>query len=67
MLTDMQRALAIEIVLDADDPDQFAAVNDLLCRKYPNITTDDLIALYREAGERQIAEAEELAAFARSA
>ncbi len=65
MLTNMQRALAIEIVLDAHDPEAFGAVNDRLCDQFPSITTDDLIALWREAGERQLAEAEELRKFAR--
>ena len=62
MLTDMQRALAIEIVLDTHDPEAFGAVNDRLCDQFPNITTDDLIALWREAGERQMAEADALEA-----
>ncbi len=62
MLTDMQRALAIKIMLDTHDPEKFGAVDDRLCRKYPNITTEDLIALWREAGARQMAEADALEA-----
>ena len=64
MLTNTEKATALNIVLASDDPEDFGAVNDRLCRKYPNITTDDLIALWREAGERQLAEAEELRRFA---
>ncbi len=48
-----------------DHSRSFGVVNDRLCREFPNIQTDDLIALYREAGERQMAEAEELEKFAR--
>ncbi len=62
MLTDMQRALAIKITLDTHDPEEFGTVDDRLCREYPNITTDDLLALWREAGERQMAEADALEA-----
>ena len=62
MLTDMQRALAIKITLDTHDPEEFGTVDDRLCREYPNITTDDLIALWREAGARQLAEADALEA-----
>ncbi len=51
--------------LACHDPEKFGAVNDRLCREFPNIVIDDLIALWREAGERQLAEAEELAEFAR--
>ena len=47
------------------DPEDFPIVNDRLCRQFPNIVTDDLIALWREAGERQLAEAEELETYAR--
>ena len=65
MLTEIEKATALKIVLASDDPEAFGAVNDRLCREFPNIQTDDLISLWREAGERQMAEAEELAEFAR--
>ncbi len=62
MLTDHERSTALKIVLSSHDPEEFDAVNDRLCREFPNIVTDDLIALWREAGERQIAEADALEA-----
>ncbi len=65
MLTHREKAAALEIVLGAKDPEDFPIVNDRLCRQFPNIVTDDLIALWREAGERQLAEAEELETYAR--
>ena len=65
MLTNTERAAALQIVLSSHDLEEFGAVNDRLCREFPNIVTDDLIALYREAGERQLAEAEALEAYAR--
>ena len=61
-MTNTEKTAALKIVLSSHDPEEFGAVNDRLCGKYPNITTDDLIALWREAGERQLAEAEELEA-----
>ncbi len=63
MLTEIEKATALKIVLANDDPEEFGAVNDRLCREFPNITTDDLIALWREAGERQMAEADALEAW----
>ena len=66
MLTNTERATALKIVLASHDPEEFGAINDRLCREFPNIVTDDLIALWREAGERQLAEAEELERFART-
>ncbi len=63
MLTEIEKATALKIVLACDNPEEFGAVNDRLCREFPNITTDDLIALYREAGERQMAEADALEAY----
>ena len=65
MLTKTERATALKIVLANHDPEEFGAVDDRLCREFPNIQTDDLIALWREAGARQLAEAEELEEFAR--
>ena len=65
MLTETEREAALKIVLSSHDPEEFGAVNDRLCRQFPNIVTDDLIALWREAGARQLAEAEELEKFAR--
>jgi len=65
MLTEIEKATALKIVLASDDPEEFGVVNDRLCQEFPNIQTDDLIALWREAGERQISEAEELEKFAR--
>ena len=63
MLTETEKATALKSVLANDDPEEFGAVNDRLCRDFPNIQTDDLIALYRKAGERQMAEAKELEAY----
>ncbi len=65
MLTNTERATALNIVLSSHDPEEFAAINDRLCRQLPNITTEDLVSLWREAGERQLVEAEELEEFAR--
>ncbi len=65
MLTDHEKAAALEIVLGAKDPADFPVINDRLCREFPNVQTDDLISLWREAGSRQLAEAEELEKFAR--
>ncbi len=63
MLSNTEKAAALKIVLSSHDPEEFGAVNDRLCREFPNITTDDLIALWREAGERQMAEADALEAY----
>ena len=64
MLNETEKAAALEIVLAAKDPEDFPVTNDRLCREFPNIQTDDLVALWREAGERQMAEADALAAWA---
>ncbi len=64
MLTNTERATSLNIVLSSHDPEEFAAINDRLCRQLPNITTEDLVSLWREAGERQLAEAESLEAWA---
>lgn len=64
MLTNTERATALKIVLASAGSKEFGAVNDRLCRQCPNITTQDLIALWREAGERQLAEADELETWA---
>ena len=65
MLSNTAKATALKIVLASDDPEEFGAVNDRLCREFPNIQTDDLISLWREAGERQMAEADALEEFAK--
>ena len=65
MLTSTERAAALETVLACDDPEEFGAVNDRLCREYPTIEMGNLISLWREAGERRVAEADELEEFAR--
>ena len=65
MLNEIEKAVALKIVLSSHDPEAFGAVNDRLCSDFPNITTDDLIALWREAGERRMAEADALEAYAR--
>lgn len=64
MLTDHERSTALEIVLAAKDETDFPIINDRLCREFPKIETDDLVALYREAAERQMAEADALEAWA---
>ncbi len=64
-MNETERATALKIVLSCHDPEEFGAVDDRLCREFPNILTDDLIALWRETGARQLAEAEELEKFAR--
>ena len=65
MLTDHERATALKIAMKAADPEEFGAVDDRLCREFPTITTDDLVALWREAGARQLAEADALEAWAK--
>lgn len=65
MLTDHEKAAALQIVMGASDPEDFPSINDRLCREFPSVDTDDLIALWREAGERQLAEANELRAYMR--
>ncbi len=64
MLTDHEIEAALEIVLGAKDPAEFPVIQDRLCREFPDIQTDDLIALWREAGERQLTEADALEAWA---
>ncbi len=64
MLNETEKAVALEIVLAAKDEKDFPIINDRLCRGFPNIQTDDLIALWREAGDRQMAEADALEAWA---
>jgi len=65
MLNETELATALEIVMGGKDPEEFACINDRLCRQFPNITTEDLVSLWREAGERQMAEADELEAWGR--
>ena len=65
MLTDVERATAFEIVLACHDEKEFGVVNDRLCSEFPTITTEDLVSLWREAGERCLAEAESLKEFKR--
>ena len=65
MLNETEKAAALEIVLSAKDPEDFPVINDRLYREFPNVQTDDLISLWREAGERQMAEADALEAWAR--
>ncbi len=65
MLNETEREAALKIVLSNHNPEEFGAINDRLCREFPNIVTDDLIALWREAGERQLAEADALEAWAK--
>ena len=65
MLTYHERATALEIVLASHDPEEFGATNDRLCGQFPAITTKDLVSLWREAGDRQLAEAEQLEEYAR--
>ena len=62
MLNETEKTTALDIVLKATDPQEFGAIDHRLCQEFPNITTDDLIALWREAGERQMAEADALEA-----
>ncbi len=64
MLNETEKAVALEIVLAAKGPEDFPIINDRLCREFPKIETDDLISLWREAGECQMAEADALAAWA---
>ncbi len=64
MLNETEKAVALETVLAAKDEKNFPIINDRLCREFPNIQTDDLIALWREAGDRQMAEADALEAWA---
>ena len=52
MLTDTERAAALKIILLTSDPEEYAAVDDRLCAKYPAIETEDLASLWQEAGER---------------
>ncbi len=65
MLNETEREVALEIVLSATDSEKFSIITDRLCREFPNIEPDDLISLWREAGERQLAEADALEAYAR--
>ena len=65
MLNETEKAAALEIVLAAKGPEDFPIINDRLCREFRKIETDDLISLGREAGERQMAEADALEAWAR--
>ena len=65
MLTETERADALKIVIAISDPKDFAATDDRLCAKFPEIETEDLASLWEEAGERVTAEAEELRRFAR--
>ena len=65
MLTDTERAAALKIVIAISDPNDYAATDDRLCAQYPAIETEDLVSLWREAGNRAIAEADELERFQR--
>ncbi len=64
MLNETEKAVALETVLGAKDEKDFPTINDRLCREFPNIQTDDLIALWRDAGDRRMAEADALEAWA---
>ena len=64
MLTETERESALNIIMRPDDPNDFEAINTKLCERFPKIEVPDLISLWREAAERQKAEAEELERFA---
>ena len=65
MLTDIERTEAIKIALAAGADDDLSAIDDQLCRAFPRITTEELVAIWREAGERQLAEANQLEDYGR--
>ncbi len=65
MLNETEREAALEIVLSATDSEKFSSITDRLCQEFPDIEPDDLISLWREAGERQLAEADALETYAR--
>ncbi len=65
MLTSDERTKAINIALAANADDDFNAVDDQICRAFPSITTEELVAIWREAGQRRLAEADQLEAYAR--
>ncbi len=65
MLTDIERTEAINIALAAGADNDFDAIDDQLCRAFPRITTEELVAIWREAAERQLAEADQLEDYAR--
>ena len=65
MLTDIERTEAINIALAAGADDDLNTINAQLCRAFPRITTEELVAIWREAGERQLAEADRLEDYTR--
>ena len=64
MPNETDREAALKIVMAAKNPEEFPIANDRLCREFPNIETGELVALWREAGERRLAEADALEAWA---
>ena len=54
MLTDDEKAAALEIVLAAEYPEDFETIQARLYRDFPTMQVEDMIALWREAGERQL-------------
>ena len=45
MLNETELAAALEIVMGGKDPEEFACINDRLCRQFPNITTEARVAV----------------------
>ena len=63
MLTDEEREQILGVILKAESAYDFRAVDAWLVRDFPNIETGDMVALFREAGRRQLAEADALEAY----
>ena len=53
MLTDHEKAAALEIVLVAKDPEDFPIINARLCREFPDIQHYDLTELWLETATRR--------------
>ena len=63
MLNETDRETALALMMTAGDETMMKAVDGEIRRTFPNIETGELVALWREAGERQIAEANALEAY----
>lgn len=63
MLNETDREAALALMMTAGDETMMKAVDGEIRRTFPNIETGELVALWREAGERQIAEANALEAY----
>ncbi len=64
MLNETDREAALALMMSASDETVMKAIDSEICRTFSSVETGELVALWREAGERQLDEADALEAWA---